>query len=84
MRLASASTSLVHKVMREYPARRAKRSTSSTSRPPMPRPLAHGSTSSSLSRAVVASSRTQNTQPAGAPSTSAIQAASASGSRFST
>ena len=49
----------------------------------MPRPLAHGSTSSSRSRAVVASSRTQNTQPAGTPSTSAIQAASASGSRFS-
>ena len=84
MRLASTSTSLVHRVMWEYPAWRAKRMTSSTSRAPIPRPLAHGSTSSSRSRAVVAFSRTQNTHPAGAPSTSAIQAASASGSRLST
>jgi len=76
--------SLVHKVMSVYPASRAKRSTSSTSRAPIPSPRAHGSTSSSRSRAVVAFSRTQNTQPAGLPSTSAIQAASAAGSRLST
>ena len=49
---------------------------SATRRPPMPRPRARGSTSSSRSCAVVSVLRTQNTHPAGSPPSSAIHTAS--------
>ena len=53
---------------------------SPTSRAPSPSPRARGSTISSRSLATSSLSRTQRTQPAGAPSSSAIHAASRAGS----
>ena len=53
---------------------------SSTSRAPSPSPRARGSTSRSRSLATSSAWRTQNTQPAGRPSTSAIHTASRAGS----
>src|SRR5437660_1205621 len=83
-RRAAESSLWVQSMSVRYPARRAKRTHSSTRRVPRPDPRACGSTRSRRSCATLRDRATRNTDPTTAPSCSAIQQRSRAGSKRAT